>query len=87
LDSSINSYYLGGMSTLHLSVPEEFSHELNFQFLKRSPKEVLHRVNEDVVTKLLRFGEEKILVRIKPGKGKLILHFLNGAPSPQQKNW
>jgi DNA-3-methyladenine glycosylase II len=73
------------MSTIQLSVPKEFSHELNFQFLRRSPKEVLHRVEEDVVTKLLRFGDEKILVRIKPGKEKLILHFLNGTPSPQTK--
>ena len=70
------------MSTLHLPVPKDFSHELNFQFLKRSPREVLHRVEEDTVTKLLRFGDEKVLIRIKTGKEKLILHFLNGSPSP-----
>src|SRR6187551_1506611 len=69
------------MSSLHLPLPKEFSYELNFQFLKRSPKEVLHRVGEDVVTKLLRFGEEKVLIQIKPGKEKLILNFLNGEPS------
>src|SRR5690349_7659466 len=78
-------YYLVIMSGLHLSIPKEFSHELNFQFLKRSPKEVLHRINEDVVTKLIPFKEEKVLVQIKPGKEKLLLNFLNGEPSASAK--
>jgi DNA-3-methyladenine glycosylase II len=73
------------MSSLHLPLPKEFSYQLNFQFLKRSPKEILHRVGDDIVTKLLRFGDEKVLLQIKPGKEKLILSFLNGEPSPLTK--
>jgi DNA-3-methyladenine glycosylase II len=73
------------MSKLYLPVPKEFDYELNLHFLQRSPKELLHQVENDHVIKLLKAGDEKILLRIRPGDQKLILEFLNGDPTPSGK--
>lgn len=74
------------MSKINLPVPEEFSYEMNFQFLERSPRELLHRVENNTVIKLLKAGDEKVLFKIKSGKGKLILEFLNGMPSSSARD-
>jgi DNA-3-methyladenine glycosylase II len=74
------------MSKIYLSLPEEFSYEMNFQFLERSPRELLHRVENNSVVKLVKAGDEKVLFRIRPGDGRLMLDFLNGAPSAEAKN-
>jgi len=65
-----------------IRVPKEFNYEQNFQFLKRSPKEVLHRIEEDGVIKLLRVGDELILIKVKSKNKGLAVIFLNGDPSP-----
>jgi DNA-3-methyladenine glycosylase II len=75
------------MAKLYLPVPREFDYELNLQFLKRSPRELLHRVEEDRVIKLVKTGDEKILFWIRPGEGKLIIEFLNGEPTLAGKNF
>lgn len=70
------------MSTIRIATPQEFNYEQNLQFLKRSPKEVLHRVEKDGVVKLLQVGGESVLFKVKsPGKG-LVIEFLNSKPSP-----
>lgn len=73
------------MADLQIPVPEEFNFELNFQFLQRSPKELLHITENGSVIKLLRAGDEKVLFRIKPGKKKLLVSFLNSPPSPEAR--
>jgi DNA-3-methyladenine glycosylase II len=70
---------------IRLSVPKEFSFEINIQFLKRSPKELMHRVEENGVVKLLRAGDERILFRVKPDNEHLVLEFLNGRPSAKAR--
>lgn len=75
------------MSKIYLPVPKEFSYEMNFQFLERSPRELLHRVENDTVVKLLKLADEKILFRIRSGEDKLILEFLNGTPSASGKKF
>ncbi len=75
------------MSKIYLPVPKEFSYEMNFQFLQRSPRELLHRVEQGMAIKLLKVGTEKVLLRIREGQGKLILEFLNGEPSVQAKQF
>jgi DNA-3-methyladenine glycosylase II len=75
------------MSRIYLPVPKEFSYEMNFQFLERSPRELLHRVEKKTVIKLLKIGEEKVLFRIKSGEEKLILEFLNGEPTAAAKEF
>jgi DNA-3-methyladenine glycosylase II len=73
------------MSEIRLTIPETFSYDMNLQFLLRSPRELLHRVDNNTVIKLLKAGEEKILFSIRPGKQKLITTFLNGDPSQAGK--
>ena len=74
------------MSKLYLPVPKEFSYEMNLQFLERSPRELLHRVENGSVVKLVKVGDEKILFRVRSGEGKLILDFLNGMPTGEGQN-
>jgi DNA-3-methyladenine glycosylase II len=85
--SENNSPISCGMTKLLLPVPKEFSYELNYQFLERSPRELLHRVKDHVVQKVLKVGDEKILFSIKQGDGKLIVTFLNGTPTPVAKDY
>jgi DNA-3-methyladenine glycosylase II len=73
------------MSTFYLSVPREFSFDLSMQFLQRSPKEVLHRVGENSVVKLIQVRDELILFQLSHEKKKLKIEFLNGAPSEKAK--
>lgn len=61
-----------------IDVPKEFSYEQNLQFLKRSPKEVLHRVEDDGVVKLLSVGGEMILFKVMESTKGLSVDFLNG---------
>jgi DNA-3-methyladenine glycosylase II len=75
------------MNKIYLSVPEEFDYDLNIQFLQRSPKELLHQVENNHVIKVLKYGDEKVLFRIRPGNKKLILEFLNGTPSEPAKTF
>jgi DNA-3-methyladenine glycosylase II len=74
------------MAKIYLPVPAEFNYELNLQFLQRSPRELLHSVENDHVIKLIKVGDEKILFRLRPGQGKLILEFLNGEPTSSGKD-
>ena len=57
------------------------------QFLQRSPREILHRIGENEVTKLIKVGEELVLFKIGYEKKKLIIDFLNGKPSEAALNY
>src|SRR6478736_4018089 len=69
------------MQRVSLAVPQEFSFALNLEFLQRSPKEILHRVSDTYVTKLLKVDDELVLFRVSFNKSKLQLDFLKDAPS------
>jgi DNA-3-methyladenine glycosylase II len=73
------------MSRITLKVPEEFSVEHAFGFLQRSPKELMHRVDANVVTKLIRVGDEVVLFTVKPGKNRLVIEFPHAAPSHEAR--
>jgi DNA-3-methyladenine glycosylase II len=73
------------MSKLLLPVPREFDYELNLEFLKRSPRELLHVVDGSHVLKALKYDNQKLLIRLKPGTRKLIIEFLNDEPTPASK--
>jgi DNA-3-methyladenine glycosylase II len=60
---------------------------MNWQFLERSPKELLHRLENGAVVKLLSIKDEKVLFQVKPGDQKLIVEFLNGEPTAQAKDF
>lgn len=69
------------MHQILLPVPKEFSFDLSMQFLQRSPKEILHRIGENEVTKLIKIGEELVLFKISYSKKQLVIDFLNSKPS------
>lgn len=71
------------MNSFQLPVPFEFSFDLSLQFLKRSPQELLHRVGEDHVTKLVRLDNEDILFELRQGKtSHLKITILSGSDTP-----
>src|SRR6187401_2409060 len=71
----------------HISLPDEFSFDLCLSFLKRSPKELLHRYSENSVRKLLRIDGNDILFELTAAKDhKLKVSILNGPISLSQKN-
>lgn len=69
------------MTIISIAAPAEFDYEQNLQFLKRSPKEVLHRVEEDGVVKLLHVNGEHVLFKVKSSGKGLTIEFLNSRPS------
>ncbi len=73
------------MSKMIIQVPDEFNFQTNFQFLQRSPKEVLHRVEEQRVVKLLQVEKELVLFSVREGNQKLIVDFLQDEPSARAK--
>ena len=74
------------MSSFTIALPEAFNFQLCFEFLQRSPKEVLHRCADSGVTKLLRIENTPILFSVKPkDHEQLHIDVLNTQPSPTQK--
>lgn len=66
-------------------LPGDYNVELNFQFLKRSPRERLHQVEGNTVTKLFYVNNEYSLVRIVAGDGVFRTEFLNSIPGEPTK--
>lgn len=54
-----------------IPTPKDFNFEHTLSFLKRSPKEVLHRVEGDTVLKALVMNEQPVVVAIKHHDGTL----------------
>lgn len=74
--------YLAGMKTFQIAVPEEFSFGLSLQFLRRSPQELLHRVYDHHVAKLIRIGNEDVLFELHEGDpGYLKARIVSGPAS------
>ena len=75
------------MSKIYLPLPKEFNYVLNYQFLERSPKELLHRLEDGSVIKLLKIADEKVLLKVTREEQKLVIEFLNGAPAQPAKDF
>jgi DNA-3-methyladenine glycosylase II len=73
------------MPAVYIPVPKEFDFTQNLQFLERSPREVLHRVEENSVVKVLQIEGEPVLFRVKDSGKGLSLEFINSIPSPAAK--
>lgn len=70
-----------------IPLPDEFNFDLCLSFLKRSPKELLHRYGEDSVRKLLRLEGDDVLFELTASKDhKLRVDVLNSKISVSQKN-
>jgi DNA-3-methyladenine glycosylase II len=71
----------------NIPLPDEFSFDLCLSFLQRSPKELLHRCQENSVRKLLRVEGNDVLFQLTPSKDhELQIDVLNGKISLSQKN-
>jgi DNA-3-methyladenine glycosylase II len=66
---------------MKIPFPEIFSYDLCLSFLKRSPREVLHRVENESVTKALSADGQLIIFQVTANDGSLIVDFLNTKPS------
>jgi len=65
---------------MEIILPENFSYELSLSFLKRSPREVLHRIEDKTVTKVIEVQKQAIIFQISSFEKKLHVRFLNANP-------
>ncbi|MEX1241332.1 MAG: DNA-3-methyladenine glycosylase 2 [Cyclobacteriaceae bacterium] len=64
-----------------LTTPREFSFQLCLDFLKRSPKELLHRITNDGVIKALHTGDEVVVFKVSQEIEALKTSFLTPEPN------
>lgn len=63
-----------------LPTPAEFSFQLCLEFLKRSPRELLHELRDEVVVKALRVNNEIVVFSVHSENQALKISFLTPAP-------
>ena len=73
------------MSTFAIETPSEFDFAQSLAFLRRSPKEVLHRVDGDRVTKAIDLEGKPVVFRLSEENGQLNVSIFNGSLSAQSK--
>jgi len=66
---------------MKIPFPEIFSYDLCLSFLKRSPREVLHRIENESVIKALLVEEQPIIFRTSSADKNLNVEFLNVRPN------
>ena len=65
--------------------PREFSFQLCLDFLKRSPKELLHQLTDDSVTKALHTSSATVVFTVTSLEDALQISFLTEEPHPETK--
>jgi len=68
-----------------LITPREFSFKLCLEFLKRSPKELLHQLRGESVIKALRTGDEVVVFSVTAEEDALQIRFLANEPGEPEK--
>ena len=71
--------------SISIKLPDEYDHELTLQFLARSPRENLHRLQDNEIYKLLSVDDTSILFKIIHQNDSLKVKFVNATPSTSQK--
>lgn len=74
------------MITLTVPVPKEFSFEQALSFLKRSPRELLHQVDGEIVRKALRVGDDVVAIEVSFEKKKVRVDVLTESLTPVQQD-
>lgn len=74
------------MSAFIIQTPEEFSFNLCLDFLKRSPRELLHRYDDQSVRKLIHVKGDSILFELKGTKNGMTAQVLNLTPTDEVQN-
>lgn len=67
-----------------IDVPEEFSFQLSLDFLRRSPRELLHRIRDQTVRKLIRLGSKDVLFELSEVPTGLEVESLNAELQPDE---
>ena len=75
------------MDKITITPPKEFSFELACSFLARSPRELLHRLENEKVFKALYVNNKNVLITIQQEKTNLQINFLNHSPSQSEKEY
>ncbi|MBL0742503.1 DNA-3-methyladenine glycosylase family protein [Chryseolinea lacunae] len=73
------------MSAITVPVPKEFSFDEALTFLKRSPRELLHRVENETVSKAIRVGNTTAAFTVTFEKNKLHVRLLTDGLTPGQQ--
>ena len=73
------------MSSVYLSTPADYRFEFTLQFLLRSPRELLHRVEGHRVFKALVVDSQPLLFAVSESKNRLRIDFLNRTASSLEK--
>lgn len=73
------------MNQFRISLPIEFSFQFCLEFLKRSPKELLHKVEDDCAFKLVQINNRTILFKMTQATDhELEIKILNGRIGKQE---
>lgn len=72
---------------MRIELPEEFDFNQSLHFLKRSPKELLHKLDGDSVYKLIDWSGEKILFKISLEDHQFIIEFPIAEPTELAKQF
>lgn len=76
---------LCSVDTLHIDTPSEFKFEHTLAFLRRSPKELLHRVDGDRVVKAIEVNGKTVVFQLEEAGDKLLVTSRNGILSGTDK--
>ncbi len=74
------------MNSFFIPVPSEFSFDQCYTFLLRSPKELLHRCENNHIRKLIRLGHESVLFEMAVHDMGLAVEVLNIKLTPSIQN-
>ncbi len=72
---------------MNIPLPKNFSYDLSLSFLKRSPREVLHQIEQDTVTKALSVNGQAIIFKITNADDHLKVEFLNSASNDNVRQY
>lgn len=74
------------MESFHIPVFDEFSFKRSVEFLQRSPKELLHFVDDNHVSKMIEIGSKKIVFElIQEKSNQLQVRVVSGLPLQQSE--
>lgn len=75
------------MKLLRIIPPTEFSYPLALSFLRRSPRELLHRITDETIEKAIRLNGKNIVFSIHSIEGSLVVDILNSEVSETESEF
>ena len=68
-----------------VKVPVDYSFELNYEFLTRSTKEILHLIEGESIYKVIKIFGEAVLLNISPFRRAFVVTYPDVVPSPESR--